>query len=436
MKLGQFTQYSISTLFTNFVLLFISAGISVITARVLGPEGRGLLTLILLIPMISSTFGKMGVGHAINFFANKTDRKSIIIDSFVLISLLSIILVVVVLPISIQLKSVVFKGISEKTIISICLLIPFYLIHYQQASLLQSFYLINIRNILQISKSLLNISFLIILIIILKLNVTGAVLSSVSSLIITVLFMMYYFSKEINFTQLMPNWHNIRKLLNFGYKSHIGNILKDLSYKGDILIVSYFLSPRYVGYYAIAVTLAEIILRIPDAIGTVLLPRVANMPAKESKYFTPKVCRIVLIPIVIISAIIILMSNQIVFIAFGKDYLPSSSALMFLMPGVIALAIWKIISNDLIAQGYPLHYSVSSAIGVLTMICFDILLIPIYGIAGAAIASSLSYIAATFAIVVIYINITNNPIKSILIPLKTDFVIYLNILKVIPWFRA
>jgi Na+-driven multidrug efflux pump len=58
------------------------------------------------------------------------------------------------------------------------------------------------------------------------------------------------------------------------------------------------------------------------------------------------------------------------------------------------------------------------------MISLDLLLIPVLGINGAAIASSISYIVATISIIFSYTRITGNPLRGLLIPTKSDFATY------------
>lgn len=428
-SLGQFTKYSINTIANQFIILVISFLISIITARVLGPEGKGQLTLILLIPMLSITFGRMGIGHAVNYYASRTSSTKLIVNSFVLSILLSILLVALTLPVAYALKDVFFKTINEKLIVLISFFIPFYIFNNHFISLLQGLYKINIRNLLLVSQPMLNLLLLIILITILKLGLNGAVIASIIALLFAVFLSGIFLLKEIKVKEISLDFSLMRQLLTFGFKSHIGNILKDLSYRSDILIISYFLPAAFVGYYVIAVTIAEIIWKIPDAVGSVLLPHVAQMDNNSAKTFTPVVSRVVLVPVTIACLMIFLFGKNIITLAFGQEFLPSSSVLVILLPGILSFALWKILANDLIAQGYPVRYSLTSGIALVTMIVLDLLLIPKFGINGAAVASTVSYIAAAASIIFIYTRITGNSFKDLLIPVRSDFSFYKNYLR-------
>jgi O-antigen/teichoic acid export membrane protein len=306
--------------------------------------------------------------------------------------------------------------------------VPVYFFNGHFISLLQAFYKIKAWNILFITQSVINLFLLLIFVFIFKQGLVGVLISSASALLIVAVLAGANIAKRINIQEVAVDFKLIGDLLRFGFKSHIGNVLKDLNYRGDLFIISYFLSPAMVGFYVVATNVAEIIWKIPDAVGAVLLPKVAQLSKEEAANFTPKVCRIVLLPVFLISFFIIIFSNILVTSIFGIAYKPAVSALILLVPGILALTLWKILANTIIALGYPVQYSLTTAIALMIMILFDFILIPLFGINGAAIASTLAYITATVYIVVIYKRITHNSFRSLLMPQKLDLVFYKAIL--------
>jgi Na+-driven multidrug efflux pump len=63
------------------------------------------------------------------------------------------------------------------------------------------------------------------------------------------------------------------------------------------------------------------------------------------------------------------------------------------------------------------------------MLVLDIFLIPLYGINGASIGSTLSYLTATVVVVVMYTKHNNVSVKSVLIPTKLDIETFRNAYK-------
>jgi len=426
---GLFVKYSVNTTITQFVSLGIYAITTILLARILGPENRGKLALVILIPTLSVTFGRVGIGHAVNFFASKISKNKLIFNTLLVFTVLSCLLVVFALIFAFLFKEIFFKGIENYLIVYISFFIPFYLFYSHFISVLQGLYQINPRNMIIITQSVLYLAILIIMIVFGYFTVLGAVTAYVISYIAADVMTARFLFKDYKFNTDDLDTSFIKSLLNFGLKSHIGNVLKDLSYRGDILIINYFLTPEYVAYYLIAVVVAEVIWKIPDSVGNILLAHVSSLSKEDSAQFTPRVCRMVLLPVLIISLIELILGSKIIIWFFGEEYSPSIKVIFLLLPGVLSFSIWKILINDIVAQGNPLTYSMSSAVCLIMMLSFDIFLIPKYGIYGAAVASSIAYFTATVFIIIFYIRLTNNSLKAILLPTKNDFNVAYNLIR-------
>ena len=184
-KIGQFIKYSLTSLGSQFFVLTISVATSVITARVLGPEGKGQLVLILLIPLLSLTLGKIGIGHAVNYYAAIVSPTKLILNAFILSVFSGVLLLVLLLPIITIFKEVFFNGINERNLLVISFAIPFYLLTNCLIMLMQGLYKINKMNLLMICQPIIYLAFLILLIVILKKGVDGAIVAWVITLFIT-----------------------------------------------------------------------------------------------------------------------------------------------------------------------------------------------------------------------------------------------------------
>lgn len=422
--MSQFVNYSINTVFTQFLSFAISIASSVIAARVLGPDGKGLYTLALMIPILSVTFGRMGIGHAANYIAPKVSTADLIPHVGMLSVVLAFLTVFIALPTTYWLKDIFFKDLDQSLIFWVTLTIPLYMFQNHLASLVQALYEIRFRNLILVIQSLANLILLVILVVIANLSIAGAIIASISAVLIGVLLSSVFLLKKVRMDQTRLNLGLIGDLFKYGFKTHIGNILKDLSYRLDILIIGYFLPASSVGFYVAAVNIAEIVWKIPDAIGTVLLPRVAKIGADSARELTPAVSRIVFIMVSFMAVCLAIFSREIIVLFFGLEFLPSHTALLFLLPGMISLTIWKIIATDLIAEGYPAEYSLTAMVSLIASIILDLWLIPRFGVDGAALACSAAYILATLAIVFIYTQFTRLSFIRLFVPTGTDISIY------------
>jgi O-antigen/teichoic acid export membrane protein len=421
---GKFTGFFFHTLGTSGMIVMLSFAISIITARYLGPDGRGKLALLILIPIFAVTFGRLGIGHSINYYASKAPKDRLISTCLVLSIMVSLIFSIVSIPFIFLVRDLFFKGIETTLIFLACSLIPFAFLYDYLPSIFQGFYKIKHRNLLVAAMPFFNLALLVVLVTVLKMGLWGAVIAYAGANGIVAIISLSLVFKELEIKKIQPDFHLMRGLLTYGFQSHIGLIFKELNYRGDMLLVSYFLNPAAVGYYAIAVNIAELLWKLPEAAGTVLLPKISSMDKKETNVFTPLVFRTIMFPMMAMCLAVLFLGKYIILMAFGQEFLLSFPVLALLLPGTLAMAFWKIIANTLIGLGHAIQYSITSGVALIVMILFDVILIPKMGLNGAAIASSISYLAATVFIIFLYVRLTGVSYKDILIPRKSDFLIY------------
>src|SRR4029453_10093105 len=68
----------------------------------------------------------------------------------------------------------------------------------------------------------------------------------------------------------------LRRGLRFGLQSWGANLLQQINYRFDVLILAAFATARDVGVYSVALTLTSTAWILPQALQTVLFPRVAS----------------------------------------------------------------------------------------------------------------------------------------------------------------
>jgi len=182
--------------------------------------------------------------------------------------------------------------------------------------------------------------------------------------------------------------------LSFGIRGQAGNVLQFLSYRFDVMLVSLWVGQAALGVYAVGVLFAEALWLLPNALGTVLLSHTARSSKEAAdrriSFIFPVTFWLVLTGGVVLSVIAWLAAREYL----GSAYAQVPQVTWALMPGAIALSGTKVLASDLIGRGYPgVNTLIASGTMVITILG-DVLLIPRYGIIGAAIASSLGYSAS------------------------------------------
>jgi O-antigen/teichoic acid export membrane protein len=212
----------------------------------------------------------------------------------------------------------------------------------------------------------------------------------------------------------------LRSAVRFGWHSHLGVVTQYFQHRSDILLVSYFLPLKDLGLYAFAVSLAELLWYIPHAVAPVLMPHVADQPEEEAIRITPMMCRATFAITALLSAVLAAGSSWMIprmLPAFHE----SVHVLWILLPGVVAASLFKILSSDFNGRGKPIEtfYPALAALGS-GLIC-GVLVIPRFGIYGAAVVTTGGYVLNAILYVRSYSRMTSVPIAKLLFLRSEDF---------------
>jgi len=210
--------------------------------------------------------------------------------------------------------------------------------------------------------------------------------------------------------------------LAYGLRAHLGNLMTFLSYRLDRYLIASLAGPIALGLYMVASGLAERLWVLSTSAGAVLFPRIASLHGDEAsrERLTSTVARHIFLMTFILGLGLALAGEWVVRFFYGDEYRQASIALALLIPGVVALSLSRILANDLAGRGRPELNSYIAVFGLVANVLANIILIPRYGIAGAALASSLSYSASAIVKVVVFSRLTNASVRSLVLVTGDD----------------
>jgi len=400
----------------NFILAMAS---SIILARALGPEGRGIATLTLMIPPLLLMFGTFGTEVSNVYFTGSKKFKldDIVSNSISLCILLSIFLVSIFY---IVYRTPFFQNYMSSNMISPLLLwiavasLPFNLLFIFLRNILLGKEHIGKMNLLGFYQAFIQLLLVLLFVVVLKLNVFGAVLCFLIGSFICSTISLYYVSK-ISDIRVRLNFKLFNSSMRYGGKAYAGNLAQFLNYRLDIFLVAYFLNPAAVGFYGIAVGLAEKLWMIPGSIGTVLFPRVSSINATEANKLTPAVARHTFLIVFVMAIGLFIFGKYLIVLLFGKAYLPSAKPLIILLPGIVALSVSKVLTSDLAGRGKPQFGTLGAFVALPVNVLLNVLLIPKWGISGAAFASSIAYTLSTVVVLIAFIRLSGSSMRNTLV---------------------
>ncbi|WP_170158493.1 flippase [Aquisalibacillus elongatus] len=422
------------TLSRQIVNMGISFVLILIIARILGPEGQGMYSLVILLPNLLVTFLNLGIGVSGVYFIGKQkySTEEIIKTNVTLAKWLSLFSIIIGITIITFFSEVFFEGIGNSQLYLILSIIPLMFINQFLQTVFQGKQDFKAFNSILLFGEIINLVFVIILVWILSIGLTGAIIAFATGHITRSLLIIYLVKSVYNYrlSNVKMSFSYLKESLKFGLKTHMSNILAFINYRVDLLIISYFLGPAAVGIYVISVNVVERLWVVPKSVSTVLLPKISNTSSIGKKNLvTSTVSRIILFVSVLMALVMYLISDIAINILFGESYEQSSILLKILLVGIISGAPAKIIANDFAGRGKPELNLYISIFTVLSNILLNILLIPTYGLIGAAVATSITYSINWLVKIVIFNRISKLPLKELLLLKKSDIFLLINFLK-------
>lgn len=421
---------SLTSLFTQVIIYLAGIIGGILTARIFGPSGKGAYYLVVLASTAIFIITKANLDTASVYLANskKLDQK-------VLVStLLTLALTVSVLGVGLFLLFYkfygerFFPGLPLPLILLGLLSLPFNLAILYLSGVFWSENEIIKINILQASQPILNIIGLIIAIKFLHAGVNGAVYSYLISFVITFIIASSLTIKKFGLFRPSFSVDIAKMLYAYGLKIHVGEILDFFINRMDSFAISYYLGAVAVGYYSVSVN-AEVLWFLPVSIGFAIYPTVSSLSLENSRVFTQKVNRIVLFLSVCLAVFGVLLARPLVRIIYGDAFLPALTPLLLLLPGITILGIAKILKAYLNGKNHPWVATIASSIAIVVDVILIVTLTPRYGLAGAAISTSIGYIIYASVVLIKFTKVTNSNILDTLIIKKGDFSSYFGIIK-------
>lgn len=414
-----FIKDGISVFGAQLFILIIGFSSGIILARVLGPDGRGIFSSLLVYPTIIVSLLTLGINQSIVYYigTKKYSESEIIGVAFLLLFILSIFGTFLSIGIFSYVKN---PNYNQTLILLASLTVPAQLtLNYFYGILIGKQQIDKYNKIISL---LPVITFVLIIVFVIfgRIYIVGAALATLLAQIGLAIYALRSIKKECSLKiRYLPDL--IKKMSSLGLIYALSLFILNLNYRVDIIILENLSNPTEIGQYTIGVSFAELLWQLPAAFGTVIFSYSANSrdPNKFS-HDLAKVLRIIF-PVVLIGSIIIYYSSDY-FIPFlyGKEYIPSIKMLKILLPGIVMMSFFKIINMDLAGKGKPYVTITLFFPALLINIILNILLIPNFGGCGSAFASTVSYTIASASILYYYLKITQLGLNDILICKKGD----------------
>ena len=207
-----------------------------------------------------------------------------------------------------------------------------------------------------------------------------------------------------------------REGVSFGVKGWLGGLALTANTRLDQFLMITVVSPRELGLYAVAVTLAG---ASGLAVGGLSPPLMARIGAGETHLMSQAV-RIMLAATIAFNVLLALATPLLLSVVFGPQFSGALPMALILLAAQVPLVGALVLSSALQADGVPLIPTVGEGIALVITISGLAVLLPRLGGLGAAIVSFSAY-ATSFAYQVVMAHRrTGTPVRTFVIPTRED----------------
>jgi len=406
---------------TRMITLVFGLVTGIITARALGPENRGVFSLVAMFPSSLVTLTKFGQGiSAVYFIRREKENASAVASNLVLIALLtSIGLALITLGLHRLLLGSILRGVPLWALLTVLPLLPTLLLESHLYGVLQATDRFRVYNTRLIAESIFTLTGMSLALLVFRLGLPGALGVAVAVRLCMTLWVVTTIHRGSPLT-----WRFDRALFGrmwrYGLKSHAHTIAAHFHFKADIYLVAYFLVPAEVAFYSIAARLAEHLLWFPQAVGMALFPRLAGSGPAEAHRMTAAAVRQTLILSVVPAVLLAGFGRFLITLWYGSDYAPAAAPLRWVCVGIVMMSLYVLLSRNFTSRNRQGINIFSAYLALGGNLALNLVLIPRYGIVGAAMATACSYSVATLLLLGLFLRESHLSASEVLLLKRSD----------------
>jgi O-antigen/teichoic acid export membrane protein len=384
------TSAVVNTFLARILIMIANLGTGILTARMLGPEGRGVLASVTLWPGFLAYCLTLGLPVSTIYHIRKYPEKAS--EFFSAACILSIFLGLIASTVGICGLSHWMASYSDSTILAakcFVLTAPLVLLNLLLGSILESLDEFAYANYLKSLFPFLTLTSLTGFYAIDNLDPFTAAISYTLPVFILVLVALNRIKRKLHFSGQI-SIGTYKQLLIYGFKIYGVDLLGNLSGQAGQALSLRLMTPMNVGFYNLAANLTRNLSNIQASITTVLLPKAVGKTPYEISDLIGFAVRISILALSLLIIPLFIFSPILIHFMYGEEFHNAISAFQILLiEAGISCVAW-ILSQVFIINGKPGITTLMQAISLGSTIPLMLLLVPKYELTGACFALLIS----------------------------------------------
>ena len=390
-----------SWLFAEKILrILIAFVVTIFIVRYLGPKDFGLLSYVISFYGLFSAISILGLESiSVRELVKYPERRDSILGSVFLLRLVGGIVTIILIALTLFIS-------GEPTDISILILIISTSAIFQSLSVIDYYFRAEVKakySVYVMTASVLFISSIKILLIILEAPlIYFAIVFSVEFFVAATGFLLAYKRNKLKMIKWKFHKKTAVNLLKDSWPLILSGLVVSVYMKIDQVMIRTMLDSKELGYYAAAVRLSEAWYFIPVALTNAIFPAVINAKKASNEFYINRIQKLydILAWMAISIAVpVSIFSKDIINVIFGAEFQSAAPVLTIYIWAGVAVFLGVASSQYLITENYTKLSFSRNFVGMIFNVALNFILIPKYGIVGAAYATLISYSLAVFSII-------------------------------------
>ncbi|MCO4799521.1 MAG: flippase [Colwelliaceae bacterium] len=387
-------------LLSEYALRVVSAiFVTVYVARYIGPESFGILTYALAIVSIFMAISRLGMDSIlVRELAKKTEKIPIMLGTAFWLMFTAAILSLAVLFGVVHLIEpdttirlyiwIIASGIVFQTI---------YVVDYSFQSQVKAKYSSIAKSLALVTSSLLKIYFVN-----LEVELSMVVVAFALDFVLIAIFLLitHVLTKQsLFFTQFDKSL--FKPLLKSAWPMMLSALAIVLYMRVDQIMIKNMLGAHELGLYSAGTRIYEGWIMIFSIISVSLLPMIVKLKDSSLEHYEKRLSQLftLLFWMAMFGAVFAtLYGEEIIYLAFGDEFTQAKTVFVLVMWSASFAAIGSLTARYLVVEGMEKKIALRTIVALIVNVLLNFILIPLYGIDGAAIATLIAIIIGNYLI--------------------------------------
>lgn len=395
---GMFGQ-TLGTMAFSVAILVINMATGMITARLLGPDGRGIQAALILWPQFLAFASTFGIHAALLYHMKKNPEREA--DLYYASLWLTLCAGAVCVTAGLFLIPVWLTADAVPAARWLMAAAPFMLLFFMHNALFRGREDFHLFNRMRYLVPLLALVALLILAMWDRLTPITSAIAYLAPYVPVTMLAMFRAIRIYRPVFSGMRWA-CRKILAYGFGSYGIDLLGNLILYIDQIILINLLAPGPLGLYIVAVSLSRVLAIFSSSITMVLYPKASSLPPRDAALLTLRIFKLSVIAALAFATVFMVAAPFLIHFLYGERFAESTDVFRLLVLEVVLGGAAIVLAQAFMAVGKPFVVTVSQAIGVLLVIPLMYFLVPEYGVIGAGWALLLPSIIRLLYVAVVF----------------------------------